>query len=679
MIALPPLVILGLTLLVYERFRLSAGLRSSMLIALLLTGAFIALATELLSAFRVLTSVSVGLSWLVFVAALGGYWIRYPTRLRPVWQEAKQRIQAFRQVLGLTTTLLLLGILGTIAVVALFSAPNNNDSLSYHLSRLGYWVQQHSVTHYASHSERATSFPPFSSFIHLHLYLLSGSAWWFQLVSWIALLGSLCAVSLITQRFSSSPRALRLAVLLAVTTPMTVLEAMTTQNDVLVGLWCLSLVWHGFRYLDQPTTFRLLLVALSVALGIVTKATFVFFVAPIGLGLAGVLFRKMGPGAALRLGSTVILAVALVNTPLWLRNYALYQSPIGHMCSGNQNRIHTLPALLSSTAKHGFMHLGFLSPGDRYNSFLRERLLDFHAVLGLDLDDPRLGMPFKLVKLNFSEDFAHNFLFAWLLVLSIGLLWRRSLPSALRWYALGVGAGFLLFCSLIGYQWYGARLQTPFFLLAAPVLGIVYGSLSGRIPSMMLRSALVLGVLPYLLFSTARPLVSTRWLCETIFPVLNERLALGLSIEGLSGLKRPSILMTPVTQQLWDDAVAESRALRQYLGTHPIRAVGFHFTEGSLDYAYQHTLRDLNVTFRHVLVENYSKVLEDSTFTPDCIISERSHDLLLWYRGKAYTRTWQGQRCALYVPADARVPPTESLSLARSPSDSLSTLRPERR
>jgi hypothetical protein len=671
MILLPLLAFVGLSLLIYLRTRPASGFRESALAAGLLLGFFTGLSTELLGFFDALTAPALRALWGGGVGVLALALSRYRASGPVLARQLRQSGRAAFRALGWPTALVLGTLLGLMAVVALCSAPNNADSLSYHLSRLLYWSQQQNVSHYASHSERATSFPPFASFIHLHLYLLTGSFRWFQLVSWSALVAALAAVSLVVPMFSKTPAALRLTLLVLATTPMTALEAMTTQNDVLVGCWALLFVYFAGQYLRQPGWWYGLLATLSVALGVATKTTFVFFVLPLALGWIGGVGYRRGRGSFGRVAGQIALLVVLLNAPFWARNYALYQTPLGHFAGGNKTRLHTLPALVSSTAKHTAMHLGILTPGDRYNAWLRARLHQLHRGLGLALDDDRLGMPFKLVKLNFSEDFAHNFLIAWLGIGAVLLLFRRPVPARLRWYAGGVGAGFLLFCALIGYQWYGARLHTPAFMLAAPVLGIAYGTLPGRVWRVGLPVVLTLGVVPYLLFSTARPLVSTAWLVDRVVPVFNEHLRLGLHTDGLLGLKRPSILTDSTEHELWDERTAESLALRGYLVADSVRTVGFHFREGTADFAYQHLLRNLNLTCRHVLVANYSSPLEDPTFYPDCIVSETRRDSLLWCRRKPYVRTWSGRWCALYVPMGQGAPLGRGLVLTPS-TDSLS-------
>src|SRR5437764_8407264 len=106
-----------------------APVRLAVLRAALVVGAFGVLATEALSALHALTPAGVRAAWALAVVVAGGLALR---RVRAVGRLA-------RPALGWPAWVVL-GGLATLAlaelVVALVAAPNNADSLSYHLPRV---------------------------------------------------------------------------------------------------------------------------------------------------------------------------------------------------------------------------------------------------------------------------------------------------------------------------------------------------------------------------------------------------------------------------------------------------------------------------------------------------------------------------------------------------------------
>ena len=68
---------------------------------------------------------------------------------------------------------ILLGII--LLVGALFTVPYNYDSMTYHLGRIGHWIDNGSVAHYVSCIDRQIYSPVMSEYEMLHMFLLNGN------------------------------------------------------------------------------------------------------------------------------------------------------------------------------------------------------------------------------------------------------------------------------------------------------------------------------------------------------------------------------------------------------------------------------------------------------------------------------------------------------------------------
>ena len=630
--------------------------RRSLISAAILVFLFIAVSTEALGLFNLINRIAIATSWVVFNLALAVTWFRlkgihgltFPTIAKHWLNDTRN----FCRELGAFTVAMLAVLASVTLIVAIAAIPNNQDSLSYHLSRLGYWIQQDNVAHYASHIERSISFSPFSEYVHLHTFLLSGSERYFQLLQWCCLAGVLALVSMIIRLFSNSPAALRIGLCFAATLPIVVLESMTTQNDLVVAFFILATVFFIFDYIRNNHLASLYLIPLCCAVGMMTKGTFLFYVLPFGTYL----LISMLPKPAFRkhivtfAAASLILTLAL-NVPYWYRTYEIFASPVGTISSGNQNTFTGPADYISSVSKHTFLHLGFVSPGNRYNDFLLNQLRTLHAAMGIPLDVPRLGMPFKMNKLNFNEDFAHNFFAIWLILFSIPLLIFTRLPKAAKWYGWLAFLSVLVFCFFISYQTYGSRLHIPFFLLAAPVVGLTYGSVLPAWPARLLPFLLWLAALPFALLSSAHPFLSTKWFFEKIFPPINSALHLNIRVDAANlNLKQESVFYAGPGRLFWGDHWPGTETLLKQVNALNPQKIGFIFTEASFDYAYQFLLRKPGRTFAHVRVGNPSRVLEDPAFQPDVIIAEKNEGAGFDYHKKSYRLAMESDGKWLYVP-----------------------------
>lgn len=632
--------------------------RRSLLAAAIFIFLFIAVSTEILGFFSLINRYAISVSWLLCNGVLSWVYFKLEkTRntnagnMVTHWANGARR---FWKELGTWPVVMICILLLITLVVAVVALPNNLDSLSYHLSRLGYWTQQGNVDHYASHIERSVSFSPFSEYVHLHTYLLAGSERYFQLLQWCCLVGLLALISMLASHFSASRTVLQTSLLFAATLPIVVLESMTTQNDLVVAFFVVATAFFVFDYLKNNHLPSLHLIAPCCALGMMTKGTFLFYALPFGAYLLVTMVQKpaMRRHIAGFAAAALLLTLAL-NTPFWYRTYAIFGSPIGTFSNGNKNFFRGPADYISSVSKHVFLHLGFVSPGNRYNDFLQSQLIHFHQRMGVDLNTPGIGMIFKMNKLNFNEDFAHNFFGMWLVLFSIPLLFFARLSRVAKWYCGLTFLSFLIFCFFIGYQIYGSRLHISFFLLAAPVVGLAFGSVLPVFVNYLLITALWLAALPFALLSSAHPLLSTKWFFEDVFPPINNALHLNIRIDAANlNLKQESVLHAAPGRLLWGDHWPEMEVFLGQVNALNPQKIGFLFTEASLDYAYQYLLRKPGREFAHVLVRNPSRKLEDAAFQPDVILAEMHAGTMLDYHGRRYELRWQGDGKWLYAPSE---------------------------
>ena len=113
----------------------------------------------------------------------------------------------------------------TTLVIALISPPNNWDSMTYHMSRVEYWIQNKAIFFFKTNNPRQNVLAPFSEFLILHFQILSGSDIFANLVQWISLIIGLATVSLICKEFGLGQRLQIISAVFICSLPIVLLQA----------------------------------------------------------------------------------------------------------------------------------------------------------------------------------------------------------------------------------------------------------------------------------------------------------------------------------------------------------------------------------------------------------------------------------------------------------------------
>jgi hypothetical protein len=208
-----------------------------------------------LSQFRAVTPSAVGAGHgVVLMIALAVAW-RRGWRITVVPGLARRALFFLR---GLGLPGILVGAL--LLLVASSTArylPSNWDSMTYHLARVAYWIMHGSVEPYPTHIDRQVVLQPGAEYVIAALQITSGSdrlAGAVQLVSWV--LAVLASPAL--ARVAGAPRRLApWAAVVIAALPMGVLQASSTQNDLVAAVLALGVVAAVLPFLHRTRRWRL--------------------------------------------------------------------------------------------------------------------------------------------------------------------------------------------------------------------------------------------------------------------------------------------------------------------------------------------------------------------------------------------------------------------------------------
>ncbi|MET7420475.1 hypothetical protein [Dactylosporangium sp. NPDC005555] len=476
MIVVPLLTFIAVCCLCLPRD--GGGFRLALLRAAVLVGGAACLSVEALSSAHALNRTVVTVLWLVALAVTGFFAIR-AVRSSGVRPDLRSRWAGLasveRLMAGVLAGLFLLDL-----VVAIVAPPNNYDSQTYHLPKIEHWVQQGDVTFYPTVIDRQLAMAPGAEYLLLHLRLLTGGDGSYNLVQLAAGVGAVLAASRIAGQLGGGTRAQLLTALVAGTTPMILLEATSTQTDLVVALWVAAvatLALDGLR--ARSGLFDTVLIGGAAGLTLLTKAT--------GLLAAGLLLAiwavaqlRRSRWRGLACAAAVGVLMLLLAGPNLLRVQATYDNPLGpaHLRDSISMQVHDPASVLVNALR--IAETALQTPVGPVNRAVEAGIIGVAGVLGVDpqgRDITYWNETFPYQSWPPDEDRVSLPAQGALILLGALLLVFRKdtrLYAAVFWLAI------LAYVVTVKWQPWGNRLFVFLIVLGAPLAGLWIAGLNGR-------------------------------------------------------------------------------------------------------------------------------------------------------------------------------------------------------
>ncbi len=517
--------------------------RKVLLEAMIASGCYLALSMEVLSIFKAVTLPGLVIAWLLPITGFaawvwrrkaGGAGISLPAvRLPGSWWD--------RSLL-----LILCIVMLATATVAFITPPQTWDSLTYHLARVAHWAQDRSIWHYATGIDRQTSMPPGAEEAILNFYVLTQGDRLSNIPQWIAMLGSVVGVSLIAYYLGAKSAGQWIAAVFAATIPVGIVEASNTINDYVAAFWVVCAVVEILSYYKNNETRSLAFASLAAGLALLTKPIAVPFLIPFAVWLAYLIGKRHGVLNLLKWGGVAILIVVLLNAGYLARNYITYgalSNPVDF--EQHYNQLHSLPGFIATLLRNVGVQ-AYLPKLETINQAWYLLILKTVTKLGLDINDPRMTAAgfFHMEMPSTNENSAANPYHAYLIfILFVSMFFvMRKHGRSLLVYGLLAASTFLLFSFIYKWNGFGTRYDLAFFVLFAPVAGVILGGLDKLKVGYVVAGLLFVGSLPWLFSIYSRPLVASSW--------------------SAPGLK--SILVTPRQDLYFADAQTEQVVYGQF-------------------------------------------------------------------------------------------------------------------
>ena len=347
---------------------------------------------------------------------------------------------------------------------ALVYPPNNWDSMTYHMARVVYWIENGSVAYFPTVIPQQNLMTPGAEYVILLLQLLSASDFLANFVKFISFYLLVSATPSFLRLLGIRRRIANWGLVLAATLPMGVLQATSTQNDMVASCLGLALcagalrLWHK-TVRAKRSRLDIMGLALLCATGYLVKVTAILAALPFLLmaamcyGIALIHRPQLWQRQAINLLLGMFLVAVVSGPDLYRKREAMgsFADPwkVTFPLNGEWEA-----KVISSVVGINF----HVIPTKAFYESIVKPLIDFFGCR--PISQPR--EPF-----GNHEDLAGNplhMIFAGVAIL-LFLFRFPWIPRPARWGVLLVCVSWILLHATLWYQSWISRLQTPVFML----------------------------------------------------------------------------------------------------------------------------------------------------------------------------------------------------------------------
>lgn len=475
-----------LLLLVNAKFNFVKNSKELLVTTALLFSSFIVLSTESLSLIKSVNFISVAISWTLFCLLLFYALLQDLKGTFSIFNNYKSLVvDGYRGLFLYEKTLLLIVLTGLLLLLfqGVIYPPNNWDSLTYHMSRIMYWLSNESVEHFPTHILRHLYQPPFAEFFVLNLNLLNGNDYLSNSVQWLFLVFTIISTWSLLDFFHVSRFYKLVAALLIITIPAVELQSSTTKNDIICGFFIITALYFSIRTYYETSLRNFVFLGLAIGLGMLTKGTAYLFLAPIIVLFGIFILTKLIQTKNFKIllhGFLLIFIVLILNIGHYSRNYKIDGNLVNidkmeSKAYENENRNASL--LLSNLLKNAGLHLGY-PIHEESNKIIRI----IHEKMRYSINNPEAnyyGMPYEGArKIATHEDYAANLIHFILILISFFTALKYGFQNVKKnakilLLLLIIASQIVLFIGFLKWQPWHTRLHIPVFLLSISLVIIV--------------------------------------------------------------------------------------------------------------------------------------------------------------------------------------------------------------
>ncbi|NJD76123.1 MAG: hypothetical protein FIB08_03360 [Candidatus Methanoperedens sp.] len=392
--------------------------------------------------------------------------------------------------------LFILFIFITTVFISIITPSNNWDSMTYHMSRAAYWYQHGTIDHFFTNNLRQNVNPVVAEIGILWTFLFAREDLFANLIQWTSLVFSSVALYAVCRKFGFEQQTSLLTTLTFLSLPMVILQASTSQNDLITAAFIMIAVYFTFIGLnnDKLNLPHLFLAGLSLGLAVGTKGYALFFLPGFFIFSLLTISRskelKRTNKSFMYIGCC-LLGILLFSTYNWVQNFASYGNLLSDGDSTEYAKVvdPNITTLISNIIRY------WISFFDLPISYFQDVLYNFvdliHSIIGIGISSERTTIgKFDVAQIILSQDSAYfgplGFFLIWpgiiaaILVLIFKYFKKEKIDSKLSHVIAILGLSisfFLVFSFLLKWQPWGGRLLVAFVLTSMPAVALLYSNL----------------------------------------------------------------------------------------------------------------------------------------------------------------------------------------------------------
>jgi hypothetical protein len=399
-------------------------------------------------------------------------------------------------------------------LLAIFIAPNNWDSMAYHLPRVEHWIQNKNIYSYPTNIVRQVLTSPLSEYIIANFQILASTDSFSNLVQFASFIFILFSATLIFSILKIGLKGQFFLLLALLSLPMMLFQATTTQTDLLASFFFISFILFALLIIQTEDNFNtnFIFLALSFTLGILTKYHIAIFAAPIVIYLLFVLLKKKTNANTIFAVLISCLTIAIILVPLFVRNIYFFGSITGKDLFDENATIVNSCISIQNMLSNNFKHIvDFISiPINGYNNILFSINHSFHNLIGISENaagNNWAGEPFT-VNNYLNEDTAGSIIHAILIILSLVLVFKSKHKTKLLLLFSYCFIAFSLYGLLFRYTPFDIRLLLPVLILLIIISTyIIYTNITNKYTiNGLIFLFLIISIFP-VYFNRAKPII----------------------------------------------------------------------------------------------------------------------------------------------------------------------------
>lgn len=389
-------------------------------------------------------------------------------------------------------------VISSLQIFLMFYLPPNEwDSMTGHLNRIFYFVQNHSTAHFIGTNWNIDTYPKSFSSVQFYPFIMGNfnehlfklpnlSAYWMIFIGFYATLKQL--------QIAFKTRLLAACLLLF--TPIILIQSTSTDTDIVLASYLITSIYFLVRYANSKEPYYIYLFLFSFAIGLSHKITWVFSIPSILVLLLYVRTKTKeiyiwNQIKHFCLGGIFILILSLPTG--YLANIKYYHHPIGpktaiqHQSIERAGSIHSLLINGSrNTLRYTFDLLNFdglrnINSIEKYQNLINDqfRIIDQKFNLGLENETQ-----FTIIPFSFHRQFEfvngtpiYGSLFLLLLIPSIILLFCSKQHNFYYYFFI---AFILHFCALAftaAYDPWKGRYMISSLVYLLPISSILFNKI----------------------------------------------------------------------------------------------------------------------------------------------------------------------------------------------------------